>query len=276
MADVGKYNKLEVVREADHGLYLGGEGSNDILLPGSYIPEGCKVGDEIDVFIYRDSEDRIIATTLKPKAIVGEFAFLKVVATTPVGAFLDWGLAKDLLVPFKEQVDKMVNGRSYVVYVFLDEDTDRVVATTKVNRFLSEEAPDLTVDQEVDLLVYRKTDLGFKVIVNDKYSGMIFDNEIFQAIRIGQQLKGFVKQVRPDNKLDLRLQKSGFANIDPVTEKILQYLNSHEGKMDITDKSPAEIIYINFGVSKRAFKQAIGNLYKKRIVKIDSNQISLL
>ena len=276
MANVGEYNELEVVREAEQGLYLGGERNNDILLPGSYIPEGCKVGDKINVFIYRDSEDRIIATTLKPKAIVGEFAFLKVVATTGVGAFLDWGLPKDLLAPFKEQVDKMVNGRSYVVYIFLDEETDRVVATAKVNRFLDEERPDLTDGQEVDLLIYRQTDMGFKAIVNNRYMGMIFENEIFQAIRPGQKIKGFVKQIREDNKIDLILQKTGFSNIDPVIESILDYLKANGGTMDITDKSQAEVIYATFGISKRAFKQAIGKLYKQKVIDISPTKITIL
>ena len=276
MANVGEYNELEVVRDAEQGFYLGGEGSNDILLPGSYIPEGCKVGDKIKVFVYRDSEDRIIATTLTPKVIIGEFAFLKVVATTGVGAFLDWGLPKDLLAPFKEQVDKMVKGRSYVVYVFLDEDTDRVVATSKVNRFLDNEWPELSVRQEVDLLIYRQTDMGFKAIINNRYMGMIFENEIFQAVRPGMKLKGFVKQIREDGKIDLILQKTGFSNIDPVVESILEYLNDHSGSMDITDKSPAEVIYTNFGVSKRAFKQAIGTLYKQKTIELSPGKITLL
>lgn len=275
MAEVGKYNKLEVIREADHGLYLGDEEGNDILLPGAYVPEGCKVGDKIDVFVYRDSEDRIIATTLKPKAIVGEFAFLKVVAATNIGAFLDWGLMKDLMVPFTEQVDKMVNGRSYVVRIYLDEESDRVVATSKVNRFLDYERPDLIEGQEVDLLIYRKTDLGYKAIINDRYMGMIFENEIFQAIRPGQKIEGYVKQIRDDNKIDLVLQKSGFSNIDPVADKILNYLKSHGGSMEFTDKSQAEVIYANFGISKRAFKQALGVMYKKRIINIEKEKISL-
>ena len=276
MADVGKYNTLEVLREVEHGLYLKGGGDNDILLPRDYIPEGTKVGDKIEVFVYRDSEDRIIATNLTPKATIGEFAFLKVVAATGVGAFLDWGLQKDLLVPFKEQVDKMVHGKSYVVYVYLDEDTDRVVATAKVNRYLDDEQPDLVEKQEVDLLIYRKTDMGFKAIVNNQYSGMIFDNEIFRAIRPGQQLKGYVKQIRPDGKIDLILQKMGYTNIDPVVTKIMQYLEDNDGKMEITDKSHAEVIYSTFGISKRAFKQAIGKLYKERLIKVDKETVSLV
>ena len=275
MAEVGKYNKLEILRQVEQGMYLAGENSNDILLPTTYIPENCKIGDEIEVFVYRDSEDRIIATTQKPYAIVGEFALLKVVATTGVGAFLDWGLLKDLLVPFNEQQVKMINGRSYVVYVFLDEATDRVVATSRFNRFLSEEAPDLHEGQEVDLIIQKQTPLGFQAIINNTYQGMIFENEIFQALSVGDKVKGFIKQVRPDGKVDLILQKAGLEHIDPLSGKILDYLKSAGGSMEITDKSPAEIIYAKFGVSKRAFKQAIGKLYKKRIVKIEGKQISL-
>jgi len=276
MAEVGEYNKLEIARKVEHGMYLLGEGENDILLPNQYVPETANVGDEIEVFVYRDSEDRIIATTLKPYAIVGEFAFLKVIASTAVGAFLDWGLPKDLLVPFKEQQDKMFTGRSYVVYVFLDEESDRVVATTRFNRFLNKQTSELSVGQEVELLIQKQTDLGYQAIVNNSFKGMIFENEIFEAVQIGQKTNGFIKQIRPDGKLDLILQKTGFGNIDPVVEKILDYLKSQGGSMDITDKSPAETIYIKFGVSKRAFKQAIGTLYKKRMIKIEKNQISLI
>lgn len=275
MADVGKYNKLEVLRQAEQGFYLSGEGGNDILLPNAYVPENCKIGDTIDVFVYRDSEDRIIATTLKPHATVGEFAGLKVVASTQVGAFMDWGLVKDLLAPFKEQQTRMVIGKTYAVYVMLDEETDRVVATTRFNRFLSEDAPDLIADQEVDLLINKRTPMGFQAIVNNKWKGMIYENETFQALQPGQKLKGYVKLVRPDHKIDLLLQKPGFENIDPVIGKILDYIDSHDGSMDITDKSPAEVIYAKFGISKRAFKQSIGVLYKRRVIKIDKDKISL-
>ena len=276
MAEVGKYNKLKVLRKAEQGLYLEGERENDILLPNAYIPENCEIGDEIEVFVYRDSEDRIIATTLKPLAAVGEFAGLKVVASTKVGAFLDWGLAKDLLVPFKEQHERMVTGRTYVVYVLLDEKTDRVIGTTKFNRFLSQERPDLIERQEVNLIINRRTHLGWQAIVNNIYKGVIFENEIFQALQPGEKLKGYVKQIRPDDKIDLILQKPGFANIDPVVQKILDYLKSQGGSMDITDKSPAEMIYAKFGISKRSFKQSVGILYKKRLITIESDKISLI
>jgi len=276
MAEVGKYNKLEVVRKAEQGVYLGGDRLSDILLPKAYLPEHCDVGDEIEVFVYRDSEDRIIATTLKPLAVVGEFAFLKVIAATQVGAFLDWGLPKDLLVPFKEQQDRMNPGRSYLVYVFLDEETDRVVATTRFNKFLSKETSELSEGQEVDLLIHKMNDLGFQAIINNTYTGILYENEIFQALKPGQKLRGYVKQVRTDGKVDLILQKTGIDQMDDVAKKILDYLKSQDGSMDITDKSPAEIIYTKFGMSKRNFKQAIGNLYKKRLIKIETDRIVLL
>lgn len=275
MAEVGKYNKLEVIRRAEQGVYLAGERENDILLPNAYIPEPCEIGDEIEVFVYRDSEDRIIATTLKPKATAGEFAYLKVVASTPVGAFMDWGLPKDLLVPFKEQRERMANGLSYVVYIFVDEETDRIVATSKLNRFLSKEPDGLTEGQEVDLLIFRNTHLGLEAIINNKWKGMIFENEIFQALQPGHQVKGYIKNIRPDGKIDLILQKPGFEHIDPVVEKILNYLKSQGGSMPITDKSPAEVIYARLGISKRAFKQAVGQLYKKRLVVLEPEQIRL-
>lgn len=276
MPNVGEINKLTVLRKVDHGLYLAGEDEIDVLLPNIYVPENCEIGDEIDVFVYRDSEDRIIATTLEPLAKVNEFAGLKVVASTQVGAFLDWGLAKDLLVPFQEQTERMVPGRSYVVYVFLDRDSDRVIATTKFNRFLSQEHPDLTPGQEVDLFIQRKTPLGFQAIVNNSWKGMLYENEVFQALHSGQKIKGFVKQVRPDGKIDLILQKIGIKHIDPLSGKILDYIKKEGGEMDITDKSPAEVIYAKFGVSKRAFKQAVGKLYKRRTIEISGDKITLL
>lgn len=275
MPNVGEFNKLRILRKADHGLYLAGEDEIDVLLPNIYVPENCEVGDDLDVFVYRDSEDRIIATTLEPLAKVNEFAGLKVVASTGVGAFLDWGLAKDLLVPFQEQSERMVPGRSYLVYVYLDRDSDRVIATTKFNRFLSQDLPDLEAGQEVDLLIQRKTPLGFQAIVNNSWKGMLYENEVFQALHSGQKIKGFVKQVRTDGKIDLILQKIGIKHIDPLSGKILDYIKEEGGVIDITDKSPAEVIYAKFGVSKRAFKQALGKLYKRRLVTIDAEKVTL-
>lgn len=275
MADVGKMNKLTVVRKAKHGIYLSGERQSDILMPKAYVPDNCQVDDELDVFVYRDSEDRIIATTQTPLAMVGDFAFLKVVGSTQVGAFLDWGLQKDLLVPFKEQRYRMKTGQSYVVYVYLDEETDRVAASSKLNKFLNLEPAEYVEGEEVDLMIFDKTDLGYKVIVNNMHAGILYENEVFQPVHIGQQLKGFVSKVRSDGKIDIALQKTGYENIDPIAEMILDYLRQHNGEMDITDKSPAELIYSTFGISKKNFKKALGALYKEKIIDIGKEFIKL-
>jgi predicted RNA-binding protein (virulence factor B family) len=275
MADVGRMNKLTVVRKAEHGVYLSGDRNNDILLPKAYVPEGCKIGDEIDVFIYRDSEDRIIATTQKPLAMVGDFACLKVVSSTRVGAFLDWGLQKDLLVPFKEQKFRMKTGQSYVVYVYLDETTDRVVASSKLNKFLDSEPAGYTEGEKVDLMIFEKTELGYKVIINNAHAGIIYENEVFQPVHIGQQLTGFVNKIRSDGKIDIALQKTGYEHIDPIAQMILDYLKEHNGEMYITDKSPAEEIYTAFGISKKNFKKALGALYKEKIIDIGKEVIKL-
>lgn len=275
MTELGKYNKLKIVRQVEHGFYLDGENLNDILLPNSSIDDDMAIGDIINVFVYRDSEDRLIATTQKPIAVVGEFAGLKVVSATKVGAFLDWGLPKDLFVPFKEQSSKMIPGKTYVVYIYVDGETDRIAATTRVERYLQKGRPELSDGQEVELLVYKQTPMGYLAIVEGKWKGMLFENEIFQSVMPGMKLTGFVKQVRTDNKIDLILQKGVSKQVTSVTDKILEYLAAHNGRMEITDKSPAETIYINFGVSKRIFKQALGSLYKKRRIQINKDRINL-
>jgi predicted RNA-binding protein (virulence factor B family) len=275
MADVGRMNKLTVVRKAEHGVYLSGDRNNDILLPKAYVPEGCKIGDEIEVFIYRDSEDRIIATTQTPLAMVGDFACLKVVSSTRVGTFLDWGLLKDLLVPFKEQKYRMRTGQSYVVYVYLDETTDRVVASSKLDKFLDSEPAGYAEGEKVNLMIFDKTDLGYKVIINNAHAGIIYENEVFQPVHIGQQLAGFVNKIRSDGKIDIALQKTGYEHIDPIAQMILDYLKEHNGEMYITDKSPAEEIYTAFGISKKNFKKALGALYKEKIIDIGKEVIKL-
>ena len=275
MADVGRMNKLTVVRKAEHGVYLSGDRNNDILLPKAYVPEGCKIGDEVEVFIYRDSEDRIIATTQTPLAMVGEFACLKAVSSTRVGAFLDWGLLKDLLVPFKEQKYRMRTGQSYVVYVYLDETTDRVVASSKLSKFLDSEPAGYVEGEKVNLMIFEKTDLGYKVIINNAHAGIIYENEVFQPVHIGQQLTGFINKIRSDGKIDIALQKTGYEHIDPIAQMILDYLKEHNGEMHLTDKSPAEEIYTAFGISKKNFKKALGALYKEKIIDIGKEVIKL-
>ena len=275
MADVGMMNKLTVVREAEHGIYLSGDRHSDILLPKLVVPEGCKIDDEIEVFVYRDSEDRIIATTLKPNAMVGDFACMKAVSVSKVGAFLDWGLQKDLLVPFKEQRHRMNTGQSYVVYVYLDEDTDRVVASSKLNKYLNLVPAEYEEGDEVDLLIFEKNDLGYQAIINFSHTGMIYENEVFQSLQIGHKVKGFINKIRSDGKIDLALQKTGYENMGSSVDLVLNYLKENNGSMTITDKSQAELIYATFGISKKNFKKALGALYKKKIITIGEGVIKL-
>ena len=272
---LGKYNQLEVVKEVDFGVYLNGDEDGEILLPKRYVPEGTKPGDVLNVFIYLDMEERLVATTLQPYVQVGEFACLEVAWVNQFGAFLNWGLMKDLFVPFREQKMKMQKGKRYVVYVHLDEESYRIVASAKVEHFLSTEKPDYQPGQEVEVLVWQRTELGYKVIVENKFSGMLYHNEIFQPLEVGMRLTAFIKQVRPDGKIDLVLQKAGARKVDDFSEVLLQYIKDHEGFTPLNDKSAAEDIYDAFGVSKKTFKKAVGDLYKKRLVVLEAEGIRL-
>jgi len=274
MVEIGKYNDLEVVKETDFGVYLDGEAMGEILLPLRYVPN-CEVGDKLEVFIYRDSEDRIIATTKEPYGIVGDFVLLKVLAVNKIGAFLDWGLMKDLLVPFREQKLKMEVGKSYIVYIYLDEETDRIVATSKIEKFLDEQPPEYNEEQEVDLQIYNKTDLGYRAIVDNKYWGVLYHNEVFQKLQRGQKMKGFIRKIREDGKIDVSLQKSGYGKIDSESKKILDYIKKEGGSINISDKSPANLIYNTFGISKKTFKKSVGALYKNRLILIEKDGIKL-
>ena len=273
---IGQINSLIVSRETPHGFYLKDEEDEEVLLPGKYLKGDEKDGDKIDVFIYNDSEDRLVATTETPKISLNEFAVLKVVDVSKYGVFLDWGLEKDLLVPFKEQNKKMVSGKSYVVKMYLDEDTDRLVATAKVKKFLSNEQLEIAVKDEVDLLVFNESDLGFDVIINEKHQGLVFRNEVFTALKIGDRLKGYVKKIREDNKIDISLQKEGIAQMEKSALDVLEILNAHDGKLNISDKSSPDEIYKLLHMSKKAFKRAIGTLYKQRKIEIKPNEIRLL
>lgn len=275
MAILGKVNPLKVVKVVDFGVYLDGGSDGEILLPKRYVPEVCEIGDTVSVFIYNDSEDRLIATTEKPYVMVGEFAALEVVEVNEVGAFLDWGLLKNLMVPFREQKLKMEEGRRYPVFVFVDFDSKRITASAKIEKFVDESKPELEVGQEVDLLIYKKTDMGWKAVVNQQYTGVLYDNEIFQEIHTGDSLKGFVKQIRPDNKIDLMLQKPGFEKIDDFALKLHQFLKDADGFLPFTDKSDSQDIYETFGISKKTFKKAVGDLYKKRIIVLEAEGIRL-
>lgn len=276
MAILGKMNPLKVVKIVDFGVYLDGASDGEILLPTRYVPENCNVGDTLSVFIYKDSEGRLIATTLTPYAMVGEFACLEVVSVNEFGAFLDWGLMKELLVPFSEQRSKMYEGGRYPVFIYVDFESKRIVASAKLEKFIDTGHPDLEDGQEVDLMVYKKTDLGWKVIVNQLYGGVLYKNEVFQPLEIGQKLKGFVKKIREDDKIDLMLQKPGFEKIDDFALRLHELLKEADGYLPYTDKSPADDIYNHFGISKKTFKKAVGDLYKKRIIILDENGIRLV
>lgn len=269
---LGEYNLLEVVKEVDFGVYLDGSEDGEILLPTRYVPQGCKPGDVLNVFIYLDMDERLIATTLQPYVKVGEFACLEVAWVNQYGAFLDWGLMKDLFVPFREQKMKMLKGNSYVVHVHLDEDSYRIVASAKVEKYLSKDMPEYNAGDEVEVLVWQKTDLGFKVIVDNKFGGMIFKNEIFTDVRTGMKMTAYIKQVRPDGKIDLELQKGGVKKVEDFADTLLEYIRSNGGSTPLNDKTEADVIYNTFGVSKKTFKKAVGDLYKKRLVVLEGEQ----
>lgn len=271
--ELGKMNHLRVVKHVDFGVYLdGGEEAGEILLPSRYVPENCQPDDELDVFLYLDQEERLIATTLTPKAQVGDFAYLKVAWVNQFGAFLDWGLMKDLFVPFREQKMRMQQDKSYIVYVHIDEDSYRIVASAKIDRYLQTPAPDTYQNNdEVDLLIVQKTDLGFKAIVDNKYMGLIYDSEVFRPLHSGDALKGYIKQVRPDGKIDLELQTGKSAEkVADFSGRLLVYLQSQGGHTDLNDKSDSLLIYEVFGVSKKVFKKAVGDLYKRRLITLDN------
>ncbi len=273
---LGEYNQLEVVKTVDFGVYLDGYDDGEILLPTRYVPAGCRVGDVLNVFIYLDNEERLVATTLEPLVQVGRFAWLEVAWVNEYGAFLNWGLMKDLFVPFREQKMKMQMGRSYLVHAHLDEDSYRIVASAKVERYLSRERPDYRPGDEVEVLVWQRTDLGMKVIVDNRYSGLLYRSELFTSVEPGMRLTAYVKQVRDDGKLDLTLQKVGYARVEDFSDTLLTYLKEHDGYVALHDKSPAEAIYDLFGVSKKTFKKAVGDLYKKRLITISEAGLRLL
>lgn len=276
MLQIGKFNTLKVVKTVDFGLYLDGGEKGEILLPRKFLPEKpCAEGDELSVFVYYDSEDRLIATTRKPYVQVGQFARLQVKSVTKVGAFLDWGVeAKDLLVPFREQHGEMQPDRYYIVYVYLDFATGRIVASAKLDKFLDNVPPEYTPNQPVEILVVQETQLGYKVIINNLHWGVIYHNEIFRPVAIGEHLQAYIKQVRDDERIDVSLQPIGYEQrIDPLSETILKRLDEAGGCLPLSDKSPAEVIARYFQCSKKSFKKAIGALYKARRIVIDEREI---
>lgn len=274
MVAIGDYNDLEIIKQVDFGVYLDSD-DGEILLPTKYLPASYQLGDRIRVFIYRDSEDRIIATTLEPKAKIGDFAALQVKDVTNYGAFLDWGLEKDLFVPFSNQRDKMQPGRTYVVYLYLDENSDRIVATAKYEKYLRQGPPELSEGQEVDLLVAGFSDLGIKVIINNQYLGILYKNEVFRALQVGDKTKGFIRKIREDHKIDVSLQKAGYEEVTDAAEQVLNKLQAAGGKLSLSDKSSPEEVYAALGMSKKTFKKAIGGLYREGKIALSQDQIEL-
>jgi len=262
----------------DFGYYLdsGDDQWEEILLPFNSAPKVCDVYDWLDVFIYFDSEDRVIATTEKPHAVVGEFNLLRVASVEKVGAFLDWGLRKDLLVPFGEQKVRLKMGRSYIVWVFLDKATGRIVASTKLEKFMDSEPGDYEVGQNVELLITKETDLGYKAIINNSHWGFLYENEVFKKLRVGKKLRGFIQKIREDGKIDLSLTAQGYEKVGGIADDILNMLVKKKGFLPITAKTSPEEIYEVFGVSKKNYKKALGSLYKKRMVSIDEDGIRLI
>ena len=280
MLRLGDYNTLRIVKTVDFGLYLDGGEEGEILLPQRYVTKDMHIGDEIEVFLYLDQEERPVATTERPYAKVGEFAYLEVAWVNQFGAFLKWGLMKDLFCPFREQKKRMEQGHSYIVYIKVDEDSYRLMATAKVEKYLSvptiNDLPSLQHGAEVDILVWQKTDLGFKVIINNKFQGLIFENQIFQPLHSGMRLKAYVDHVRQDGKIDIVLQQTGRQQTLDFAEVLLRYLYENDGYCNLGDKSPAELIYDRFQVSKKAFKKAIGDLYKRRLIVIEEEGVRLV
>ncbi len=275
MKKIGKLNKLKAMRSVEPGVYLEGREVGDILLPNQYVPDNCNSGDMIEVFLYFDSEDRLIATTLHPYAMVGEAGWLEVVDVNDFGAFLDWGLAKDLLVPFREQQQRMEKGKSYMVFIYIDEKTHRITASSNLKKFLTARPGDFKEGQSVDLILGDSTDLGYKAVIDNRAQGVLYHTEVFQELSKGQKLKGFVKKVRDDGKIDICLQKSGYGKVADISEQIIKQIAAQGGYIEITDKSSAENIYKMFGISKKNFKKAIGSLYKARRIVLEKEGISL-
>lgn len=273
---LGDYNLMTVVKEVDFGVYLDGGEMGEILLPARYVPDGCKPGDELDVFLYLDNEERLVATTLRPLAKVGDFACLEVAWINRYGAFLNWGLMKDLFCPFREQKKTMEIGKSYVVHVHVDDDSYRIMASARVERYFSQERPTYNSGDEVDLMIWQKTELGFKVIVDNKFPGLIYKDQIFKAVRTGDRMRGYIQEVRPDGKIDVSLQPAGRRQTEEFSDTLLNYIKDNGGRCALGDKSPAEDIYQEFGVSKKVFKKAVGDLYKKRLITIGDEGLTLV
>lgn len=276
MVQVGKFNRLQVIKQVDFGVFLDGGKFGNILLPKRYVPENTQIGDELEVFIYLDSEDEIIATTEKPKVTVGQCAYLKVTDVNRVGAFLDWGLPKDLMVPYNEQSHPMEVDKSYVVYVYLDDHTQRIVASSRLSRHLREESTYFKPQQAVDLQICGRSDMGYKAVINNTHLGLLFKDDAFKPLRYGSRTKGYIKSIRSDGKINVSLQLPPIQQRELLTEQIISHLQARGGVSDLTDKSAPDDIYRQFNVSKGTYKKALGSLYKAKRILIESDRITLI
>ena len=267
---------MKVLKFVDFGIYMDGGDGVEILMPKRYVPSGVKVGDEIDCFVYLDSEDRLLATTEHPYATVGEFALLRVNSVNQVGAFLDWGVSKELLVPFREQRVSMEEGRSYLVYIYEDINSRRIVGSAKLQRYLDNTPADYKPNQEVDLIIMKRTDLGYKVIINGAHTGMIYKNQIFQPVQIGDKVKGYIKEIRPDEKIDVMLQPMGYEKaVGSLEQLLLDALEENDGFLPFNDHTDPDVLMNEFHCSKKNFKKAIGALYKQKRIAILDKGIKL-
>ena len=282
MIEIGKYNTLTILRDTKVGLFLGTpesdpEGIHDILLPNKYVPNEFEIGEELIVFVYLDHEERPVATTLEPYILLNEFALLRVNYVNQVGAFMDWGMEKDILVPFKEQARPMEKGKRYLVYLYMDEKTNRLVASSKTNQFLKNEELTVEKGEEVELIVSHITEIGINVIINERHKGLLYKDEVYDdAIRTGDRMRGYIKNIRPDNKIDVSLQKQGYESIEPNADKILDELRASRGFLRLTDSSHPEDIKTVLKMSKKTFKKAIGALYREKLIEIKEDGIYLV
>jgi len=275
-AELGKFNQLKVVAINDNGAYLDADELGEILLPNRYLPDNCQISDKLKVFLYRDTADRLVATTTTPLGQVGEFVSLKVAQVNKMGAFLDWGLPKDLLVPYNQQHTKMEEGQYYLVRIFIDQTTDRIAASSKLDKFIDIWPAEYNEGDKVNLIIGGKTDLGFKAIVNDLHWGLLYDNEIFQPLRVGKKIAGYIKQVREDGRLDLILTRGSRDKVNNFSDSLLAHLKANEGYSPLHDKSAPELIQRTLGVSKKTFKATVGNLLKNGKIKLVTNGIKLV
>jgi len=276
LAVLGRINKLKVLEIDPDGAYLDVGDAGQLMLPKQQVPADCKVGDSVDVFIYMGSRENLIVTTAKVSAQVNEVAYLKVVEVNNVGAFLQWGIPKDLLVPYKQQQIKMEVDQYYLVYIYLDEDSNRLAASSKLNKYISHQSDLYKKGQPVDLVISDKTDIGYSTVINNAHWGVLFYSDVVKTVSVGQRLKGYIKNIRDDGKIDLSLEPLGYAKVDPLSEKILEQLKTNDGFIPLSDKSAPELIYKRFEVSKKAFKMSIGSLYKKRLITISREGITLV